>query len=439
MKKRVKFYTLGCKTNQYETQAIKESLLATGAYIEAGKDQECDIFIVNTCTVTAKADKESRCTVRRCNRENPKAKVLVTGCLAEMDEEMIKGLPGVSFIAKNQQKYNIHSLLEGQEPRVEAYQERFYSPLEISNFGERDRAFVKVQDGCDNFCSYCKVPLVRGRSRSRRPSDIMQEAERLINRGFKELVLTGICLGDWGRDIAKRSSLHDLIERISSIKGNFRIRLSSIEPKMVTDELIGSISDNNKICPHLHIPLQSGSDRILKLMRRPYSAKEYMKIISKAKKAIKRLSITSDVMVGFPGEGRADFAATVKLIRRIAPSRLHIFTYSRREGTAAAKMRCDIIPDEINRRREVLEKEAEASSYRYRRRFLNKTVQALIESKRDPKTGLLTGYTERYIRFLLDGPDRVIGKIAPLKIHKVDLKTTYCVFNLDISPLPTVS
>ncbi|MEE8360295.1 MAG: tRNA (N(6)-L-threonylcarbamoyladenosine(37)-C(2))-methylthiotransferase MtaB [Candidatus Omnitrophota bacterium] len=428
MKKRVKFYTLGCKTNQYETQAIKESLMATGAYIEAEKGRECDLFIVNTCTVTAKADKESRCTVRRCNRENPKAKVLVTGCLAEMDEEMIKRLPGVSFIAKNRQKYDIPSLLEGQEPRVEACQERFYSPLEISNFGERDRAFVKIQDGCDNFCSYCKVPLVRGRSRSRQTGDIIQEVERLISKGFKEVVLTGICLGDWGGDIAMRPSLRGLIDLISSINGDFRIRLSSIEPKMVTDELIASISDNKKVCPHLHIPLQSGSDRILKLMRRPYSAKEYIKIISKAKRAIKGLSITSDVMVGFPGESRDDFNATLKMVRQIAPSRLHIFAYSRREGTAAARLRLDISSDEINRRRERLEEEVEASSYRYRKRFLNKTVQALIESKRDPKTGLLTGYTERYIRFLLDGPDAAIGKLLPLKIHNVDLKATYCIF-----------
>ena len=428
MKKRVKFYTLGCKTNQYETQAIKESLLATGAYTEAGRGQECDLFIVNTCTVTAKADKESRSTVRRCNRENPKAKVLVTGCLTEMDEEMVKGLPGVSIIAKNRQKDDICSMLEGHEPKIVTRQERAYSSLEIGGFEDRDRAFVKVQDGCDNFCSYCKVPLVRGRSRSRRTEDIIQEVERLINKGFKEVVLTGICLGDWGRSIADSPGLHGLVDRITSIKGDFRIRLSSIEPKMVTDALINAISGNKKVCPHLHIPIQSGSDRILKIMRRPYSVKEYLKIIAKAKKAIKGLSVTSDVMIGFPGERNDDFNATVKTIRRMAPSRLHIFTYSRREGTTAAQLRCDIAPVEINKRRERLENEAETSSYSYRRRFLNKTVRALIESKRDIKTGLLTGYTDRYIRFLLDGPDATKGRLMPLKICDVGLNSTYCIF-----------
>ncbi|MFH1753792.1 MAG: tRNA (N(6)-L-threonylcarbamoyladenosine(37)-C(2))-methylthiotransferase MtaB [Candidatus Omnitrophota bacterium] len=424
--KKVKFYTLGCKTNQYETQAIKERLLATGGYAESGEDSECDLFIVNTCTVTAKADKESRRTIRHSNRKNPKAKILVTGCLTELDEEMVKRLPGVSTVMKNSQKDDIFFLLANRKPQTANRYSSHYIPLKISNFDGRERAFVKIQDGCDNFCSYCKVPFVRGASRSRQASDILQEVERLVEKGFKELVLTGICLGDWGKGLDNNPGLHDLVGKICSIKGDFRLRLSSIEPKMVSDELIGAMS-NKKVCPHLHIPLQSGSDRILKLMKRPYTASEYIKIIAKANKAVKDLSITSDVMVGFPGERPSDFNSTVKVIRRVAMSRLHAFTYSKRDGTAAARMSTGIAAGEIAKRRERLEREAELSSYRYRRRFLNKTVEALIESKRDPKTGLLTGYTERYIRFFLDGPDTMKGKVLPVKVHNVELKATYCI------------
>jgi threonylcarbamoyladenosine tRNA methylthiotransferase MtaB len=428
MKKKIKFYTLGCKTNQYETQAIKEVLLRSDSYEEARSEKESDIFVVNTCTVTAKADKESRRTVRHCHRENPDAKIVVTGCLAENDEAMISGLPGVAHIVKNCQKHEISKILSDKEVRITDYDSSRYTPLAIEDFDDRDRAFVKVQDGCDNFCSYCKIPLVRGRSRSRPLKEILEEVERLIDRGFKELVLTGICLGDWGKGLSGDLKLHTLIKKISSISKNFRVRLSSIEPNMITDELIACIADTKKVCPHLHIPLQSGSDKILRQMKRPYSAKEYTLIIARARKAIKDLSITSDVLIGFPGESRRDFRQTVNAVKRIMPSRLHIFSYSQREGTLASRIKGPIDPGEIKRRREVLEKISGISSYKYRRRFLNKRVEGLIETRRDTGTGMLTGYTETYIKFFLDGPDTKAGKLLPLKINNVELNSTYCVF-----------
>ncbi|MDB4349867.1 tRNA (N(6)-L-threonylcarbamoyladenosine(37)-C(2))-methylthiotransferase MtaB [Omnitrophica bacterium] len=441
MKKRVKFYTLGCKTNQYETQAIKEMLESTGAFAEAGPDENGDIFIVNTCTVTAKADKESRWIIRRCHRESPEAEIVVTGCLTEIDENMIRDLPGVSVIVRNNDKDKIANILTNDKSQVTSHPStplragksqvidrgsQIYTPFRISDFVGRDRAFIKVQDGCDNFCSYCKVPLVRGTSRSRGLQDILEETERLLERGFKELVLTGICLGDWGRGLPGGMRLHNLVEKIDSIDKDFRVRLSSIEPNMVTRELIESIAASKKICPHLHIPLQSGSDKILKSMNRPYTAGDYIRIIKEAKRAIKDLSITSDIMIAFPGESERDFKETIKVLGQIGPSRVHIFSYSERGGTQASRFKSAVSPHDVKKRREAVERIANASSYRYRKRFVNRRVEGLVESRRDPATSLLTGYTAEYIRFLLDGPDSLIGKLVPLKVQNVDSKSTYC-------------
>lgn len=439
MKKAFKFYTFGCKTNQYETQAIREGLISLGSFTESTQDKGADVYIINTCTVTAKADRDSRWSIRHCRKENPNARIVVTGCLAEMDGDMIKGLPGVSYIVKNNQKHRIGELLnrftanslrctlidENRKPIIG--NQNVYTPLKITDFEGRTKAFIKIQDGCDNKCSYCKIPLVRGRSRSRDLTSILEEIKGILDKGFKELVLTGICLGDWGKGLKEGLRLSDLIERIVAIDKDFRVRLSSIEPNMITDDLIRVIAKNSRVCPHLHIPLQSGSNRILRLMNRPYTAKGYMKIIDGIRKTIPDISITSDVMVGFPGEKKRDFNYTYKILRHIMPSRLHIFSYSVRRGTQASRYESDLDYSEVKRRRKLLEDIAVITSYKYRRRFLGKRVEGLVETERDPKTHLLTGYTARYIKFLLDGPDSLKGKIIPLKAHKLDLKSTYCI------------
>lgn len=432
MKKNVRFYTLGCKTNQYETQAIREDLKSTCSFAEVGPYEKADTYIINTCTVTAKADRDSRWLIRRCYRENPDGRIVVTGCLTEKDEDMIRDLPGVSFIIKNNEKYKIARILtNSQKPTIN--NPLTYTPLNISDFQNHTKAFIKIQDGCDNRCSYCKIPLVRGRSRSRRIDDILQEIDRLLNNGFKELVLTGICLGDWGRDLKENLRLSDLIKRIDEIDKDFRLRLSSIEPNMVTDELIEAIARSKKVCHHLHIPLQSGSDKILKLMNRPYNVIDFIELIKKIKKTIPGISITSDVMIGFPKEEKRDFNQTLKLIRYIIPSRLHIFTYSQRRGTAAERLKRNLSFEELKERRKILEDTAAGASYKYRRDLLDKRVRGLVETKRDPMTSLLTGYTDTYIKFLLDGPDSLMGGLHTLKISNVDKKSTFCIY------LPTTS
>lgn len=425
MTRNVKLFTLGCKTNQYESQAIRERLEAEGFKMVL-PDERSDYFIINTCTVTAKADKEARWIARRCFRENPDAVIVITGCLAERDEEMIKELPGRHLIVKNSEKARIAEILKGDDGANDKCSALEYTSLKISKFNDKDRVFVKIQDGCDNFCSYCKVPYVRGRSRSRELQDIKEEIMRLLDQGYKELVLTGICLGDWGKGLTGAPELADLIEEMDKIDRDFRIRLSSIEPHMISDRLIGTIGTSPKICPHLHLPLQSGSDEILKSMNRKYKAREFISLIKRARRAVKNLSVTTDVLIGYPGESERDFRKTVDVVKKIEPLRLHIFTYSERNGTKASGLCNSATHAELKKRRECLEKVEKEISYKYRRRFIKKKVEGLIESKRDPETGLLTGYTERYIKVLLDGPDSLMGEIVPLVVTKVDLNTTYC-------------
>ena len=426
MKKSVKFYTLGCKTNQYETQAIREGILSSGLFKEVGPMDRAQLYIINTCTVTGKADKDCRWLIRRSLHENPKAEIVVTGCLTEFDENMIKEIPGVSLIVRNNDKHKIKDLLKTKSStESNKYGPKDYIPLKISDFHDRTRAFIKIQDGCDNFCSYCKVPLVRGRSRSRELEDILNETDRLLNKGFKEIVFTGICLGDWGKSLKKELKLSYLLKEIDKIKGDFRIRLSSIEPNMVDKELIKTIAESHNICRHFHVPLQSGSNRILGLMNRPYKARDFMRLTRMIRRSMPEASITTDVMIGFPGETWHDFKRTARVIRNIMPLRLHIFTYSKRPGTQAFLYKEQIKPAEAKKRKMILEKISIITSLKYRKRLLKKQVRGLVEDKRDPLTGLLTGHTDTYVKFLLNGPDSLMGRLIPLSLLKLDEKSTF--------------
>ncbi|MBU4140336.1 MAG: MiaB/RimO family radical SAM methylthiotransferase, partial [Candidatus Omnitrophica bacterium] len=310
--KRVKFYTLGCKVNQYETQAIREKFLYAG--FRENNSEIADVYIVNTCTVTARADRESRRLIRRLLRSNPDSKIIVTGCYIEKDAAEILSISNKIRIVPNRQKHCIINFLNltpdvvaqfiGQRTNfcsingATTLNDKVFLPLKISDFKDHERAFVKIQDGCNNFCSYCKVPLVRGVSRSRSPKEITAEVERLTRRGFKEVVLTGICLGSYHY---KSFDLAAVLSALENIEREFRIRLSSIEPQLISNDLIGRIADSEKICPHLHIPLQSGDNKILKRMNRRYTREKFLSLIAKIKKKIKDVAITTDILVGFPG------------------------------------------------------------------------------------------------------------------------------------------
>lgn len=430
--KRFFIHTLGCKVNQYESQAIREILVAAG-FKECLSKETADLYIVNTCTVTEKAEKESRHWIATFHKTNPKAKIVVTGCSAEEDADLISFLPGVVHIVKNVDKALIGDILNKKPVTV-----RQKRTLGITDFKGHTKAFVKIQDGCENRCSYCKVPLVRGPLSSRPIDDIVREVRILAEKGFKEMVLTGICLGAWGKDIpsegfteaasVKEPNVVDVLRAIEKVEGDFRIRLSSIEPLYVNDELIEYIAGNKRICRHLHIPLQSGDDEILVKMNRPYTAAMYKDIVKKAVSVIKDLAVTTDIMVGFPGESSANFKNTVSLVKEVLPARTHIFTFSRRPGTAAWHMEDTVDHDTVKRRFFELQTVSFGASYLYRSRFLGSSLDVLVETRRDKLSGWLCGYSDNYIRVQFQGDDSLMKKIIPVKIDDVSLIRTLGVY-----------
>ncbi len=411
--KTVKFFTLGCKVNQYDTQSIREDFFRLG-FRESSRDEAADVYVVNTCTVTRIADKDSLYYIRRSYRENPTARIVVTGCLAELDQNKIKSEPGVSLIVKNNDKNNIASLLFGG---LRKKNKRGLG--NISSFNGHTRAFLKIQDGCNNFCSYCKVPLVRGRSCSKSLESIALEAKALVNNGFKEIVLSGICLGSYGKDIKGSIGLVNVIDRLEKIDGLYRIRLSSIEPLDVTDGLISRLSSSEKLCPHLHIPLQSGDNKILKLMNRKYTSDGFLWLIKKIKRRAPSIAITTDVLAGFPGENKTNFLNTVNLIKKIKPLKVHIFSFSAREGTIANSMDYRITQDDIKKRVASLKKTALAAGVSYLSKFINKKINVLVEGPVKSRPDFWEGHTNNYIKVRFYSKEDLSGRIINLISYKL--------------------
>ena len=408
--RRVKFQTLGCRLNQYETQAIREQFLSAG-YCETENDQEADLLVLNTCTVTNESDKENRYLIRRFHRENPDAKIVVTGCYVERNEFEIKSLPGVTLTVLNRQKAQLFNLFESCTSLtfapIELPSKRTYTPLTISEFEGKTRAFIKVQDGCNHACSFCKVVLVRGPARSRAIEDVVEEAKRLCDQGFKEIVLTGIQLGSYGYDLKKRQMLCDIIERLSCIDGLERIRLSSIEPTDVTNELIEMIAQNDRVCSHLHIPLQSGNDEVLKRMNRRYRRDFFRGLIQNLDFQVPDFVLTTDVMIGFPGESLEQFENTVEILSETKPYKLHIFPYSAREGTRAAGFSDLIDPVEMNRRRDILLSLENELRTQIQRRYVSRRLNVLTEEGKC-EDGWVNGRSANYLKVCFPG-DRIAG------------------------------
>jgi threonylcarbamoyladenosine tRNA methylthiotransferase MtaB len=409
--KTVKFYTLGCKVNQYETQAIREQFLNAG-FKELSNSQPADIYVINTCTVTHRADSDSFNLIRRAKRENSKAEIIAVGCLTELDEDKIKNIDREILIIKNKDK---NKIIE----RLNIKQLITHNSQHITYFKGHTRAFLKIQDGCNNFCSYCKVPLVRGASRSRPLDEIIQEASKLVKNGFQEIVLSGICLGAYGRDLSSLLNLVDVIEALENIEGLLRIRLSSIEAGDVQDALIQKIAKSKKLCRHLHIPIQSGDDEILKKMNRSYTKDDYLNLIKNIKNRIPEMAITTDVMVGFPGETEENFQNTLNLIKEILPLRTHIFPYSPREGTLAFNLKDKINSETAKERILYLKDIAKECSISYRKQFLNKNIDVLIETKLRDNKGHWQGYADNYIKVLVNSGLCLKNQLIPLRLKKI--------------------
>jgi threonylcarbamoyladenosine tRNA methylthiotransferase MtaB len=395
----IKFYTLGCKANQYDTQVLREKFLSRG-FRELENSHPADTYLINTCTVTHRADSESLNLIRRAKRENPRAKIIVSGCLTKSAPRRIKAACPNALVT-------CHLPLVTRD--------------RVTSFKGHTRAFLKVQDGCANFCSYCIVPLVRGRPRSKPLARAIREAEALVANGFQEIVLTGICLGAYGRDLKPQIDLVEVIEALEKIKGLLRIRLSSIEAGDVSDALIEKISDSDKLCRHLHIPIQSGDDTVLRAMWRKYRRRDYLNLIRKIKKQIPGIAITTDVLVGFPVEAEKNFAQTLDLVRKIQPLKTHIFPYSPREGTAAAgDFPQALNPLVIKKRQERLKRIADACALNYQKRFLGKIMPVLFEECLKENASFWQGHTDNYLKVQVKSSRCLRNRLINVNLDKID-------------------
>jgi threonylcarbamoyladenosine tRNA methylthiotransferase MtaB len=349
--------------------------------------------------------------IRRAKRQNPGARIIVTGCLAELDADKINATGCVNLIVKNRDKERVVELLdEHNEPSVSRG---------ITNFTGHTRAFLKIQDGCDNSCSYCKVPLVRGSSRSKPLDLIIEEAGSLVRNGFKEIVLCGICLGAYGRDLHTQLGLVGVISALEQIEGLWRIRLSSIEAGDVSAELIEKMAQSRKLCRHLHIPLQSGDDEILKRMNRKYRRDDYLNLIQRIKRKIPEIAITTDVLVGFPGEEEAQFENTVDLVKKVLPLKVHAFCYSKRKGVpAACDTRPEVNPAIIRERSLRLQNAAQQCSLFFAEQFRDKKMEALIEGRLRGKPNVWEGRTDNYIKVRVESRLDLKGKPVFLRLKK---------------------
>lgn len=410
-------HTLGCKVNIYESEYITNILKENGYQI-VDFDSKADIYIINTCTVTNTSDKKSEKMIKRARKQNKDAIIIAMGCHAQIKGDNIDA----DIIIGNKDKSKIISLIEEYQEnknkikRIYNLDNISFEDMYISSFNNHTRAFVKIQDGCDAFCSYCIIPYARGPIRSKDPKTVIKEITSLVENGYKEIILTGIHTGKYGKDI--NYTFEQLLKEIIKIKNLYRIRISSIEINELTDPILDLIKDNKIIAKHLHIPLQSGSDKILKLMDRKYDLKFYKDRIEKIRKMIKDVSITTDLIVGFPNEDEKDMEDTLKFIKEIKFTKIHTFPYSKREGTKAASMENQI--DETIKRKRVktvleLSDQLEQDFYQSK---LNKTEELIIEQTKDGKS---YGYTSNYIKVEINSPLRP-NEVISVKINKVNNK-----------------
>ncbi|MCG2171976.1 tRNA (N(6)-L-threonylcarbamoyladenosine(37)-C(2))-methylthiotransferase MtaB [Staphylococcus epidermidis] len=420
----VAFHTLGCKVNHYETEAIWQLFKdANNERVEF--ETNADVFVINTCTVTNTGDKKSRQIIRRAIRQNPDAVVCVTGCYAQTSSAEIMEIPGVDIVVGTQDRHKLLDYIQQfQEERQpingvgNIMKNRTYEELEVPYFTDRTRASLKIQEGCNNFCTFCIIPWARGLMRSRDPEKVVEQATQLVNSGYKEIVLTGIHTGGYGQDL-KNYNLAQLLRDLDTIEGLERIRISSIEASQLTDEVIDVIGNSNKVVRHLHIPLQSGSDDVLKRMRRKYTMAHFSERLTKLHQALPDLAVTSDVIVGFPGESEEEFQETYDFIVNHHFSELHVFPYSPRIGTPAARMDNQIDEETKNVRVHKLISLSNQLAKEYASKFEDEVLEVIPEEMgEEPHT--LVGYADNYMKVRFEGDDSLIGQIVKVKIVKAN-------------------
>jgi threonylcarbamoyladenosine tRNA methylthiotransferase MtaB len=423
--------TLGCKVNQYESEAIAQRLKNLG-HVPAGTEDPADLCIINTCTVTQKASMQSRQAIRQFIRSNPQAQIVVTGCYAQTEPDELKKIDGVNRIIGHGDKHNIPDIVLSQEKGLPSpsltwrniLHEHHFKHIPVTVFGNRTRPFLKIQDGCDTFCTYCIVPYARGRSRSMPLESVLKNFHCLKQAGFHEVVLTGVHLGAYGLDFSPQTTLTALLDHIRKSTAMDRVRLSSIEPHELTQDIIELIAKTEIFCDHFHIPLQSGDDRILERMHRPYTSSFFRDLVVKIKDQVPDAAIGVDILIGFPGETEKAFENTYSLIEKLPVDYLHVFPFSPRPGTPADKYPQKVPQKTIKARCEKMRQIGNEKKRIFYETFMEKTVVVLIESKRDKATGLLKGITSNYIPVHVVGKDDLFNTLVQVKIEKIKKNST---------------
>lgn len=423
--KKVSFITLGCKVNQYDSDAMR-TLFVRNGYTAAGEDEPADVYVVNTCSVTSIGDRKSRQMIRRIRRAHPDSVIAVAGCYAQLAPEVFEKMGDVDVIVGLQNRTHIVDYVEEAMHRtdkkplnqtVDIMKVDRFENMEVDVEGEvRTRAFIKVQEGCDNYCTFCIIPYARGRLKSRLQKDAVDEIRRLVSKGYREVVLTGIHLGNYGKDLHDGTSLASLVAELVKIPDLLRIRLGSIESVELSEELISIIQNEPKVCRHLHLPLQAGSDAVLKGMNRHYRLPQFKKLINELREKVPGIALTTDLIVGFPGETEENFQETLDTLREIRFSAIHVFPYSRRIGTPAAsypnQISNEVKKDRVHRVQEV-EKEI---ALEYRKQFMGKVVHVLAEEIKD---GYYEGLTDEYVRVSIRDSHIERGHLYPVKIDTI--------------------
>ena len=419
MSKKVAFVSLGCKVNQYETNAMSQEFIEAG-YEVVDFNDIADIYIVNTCTVTNIADRKSRQMLRRVKDNNKDAVLVATGCYAQVGKQELEKMDEIDLIIGNNEKKDIVKIIEKyQMVRIEeisdVMMQKEYVEFGTTTYTEKTRAVVKVQDGCDRFCSYCIIPYARGRVRSRKLENIITEVEQIVDKGLKEIVITGIHIASYGKDFKENIGLIDLLEKLNQIEGLQRIRLGSIEPTIITEEFVNRLSKLEKICDHFHLSLQSGCDETLKRMNRKYTTSEFEIVTNLLRNKFPNAALTTDIIVGFPGETEAEFEQTYEFLKKIGFYKMHVFKYSQRKGTKAAVMLNQIDGCVKEQRSKRLLELSDENEQKYNSEYVGKIVEVLFEEK---DGNYFKGHTKNYIQVLVKG-ENLDNKIVDVEVKEI--------------------
>ena len=424
--KKVSFYTLGCKVNQYETNAMAQKFKEAGYEIVDMNDDISDICIVNTCTVTNMSDRKSRHSLRRVKEKNPSAIIAAVGCYAQVAKNDLEKMSEIDIVLGNEEKANIvqyvEEFMENQNENKLIEIEDIANKKEFEDMGqitytEKTRAFIKVQDGCNQFCSYCIIPYARGRVRSRNAESIIKEITQIAQNGIKEVVITGIHVASYGRDFGNENGLIELLEKINEIEGIKRIRLGSLEPKIITEEFMQRLSKLEKICHHFHLSLQSGCDETLKRMNRKYATAQVREIIERLRRYYDDVMLTADIIVGFPGETEEEFETTYQFLKEVKLYKMHVFQYSPRKGTRAAVMPNQVDGSIKEARSKKLIELSNENQKMYNQQLVGKKVEVLWE---ETKNGVIKGHTQNYILVYCQTDKKIDNKIEKVICKKAE-------------------